>query len=214
MQIITVLKKLLIFLYFCDKIFCGEFETILTERKYTPRKNKTTGENKKMKRKNSALFLTRGAAIATIYVILTYLSHVFGLASGVIQLRLSEALCVLPAFLSEAIPGLTLGCLISNLVTGCAPWDVVFGTLATLLGAIGARIFARLANKKKQLAFLIPLPTVISNTLIIPFVLRYAYGAPSALAFMILTVGIGELLSALVLGNLLYFPVQEIFKRK
>ncbi|MBR2466462.1 MAG: QueT transporter family protein [Clostridia bacterium] len=167
-----------------------------------------------MKRKSNALFLTRGAVIAAIYVTLTYLSHVFGLASGVVQLRLSEALCVLPAFLPEAVPGLTIGCLISNLVTGCAPWDVVFGALATFLGAVGARLFARLANKSRLLAFIIPLPTVISNTLIIPFVLRYAYGAPDALPFMMLTVGAGELLSALVLGMLLYFSIKKIFGRK
>lgn len=166
-----------------------------------------------MKRKNSALFLTRGAAIAAIYVILTYLSHVFGLASGVIQLRLSEALCVLPAFLPEAVPGLTIGCLISNILTGCAPWDVVFGTVATLLGVLGARILARLASKSfGSIAFLIPLPTVISNALIIPFVLRYAYGAPDALPFMMLTVGIGEFLSAFVLGTLLYFSIKKVFR--
>ncbi len=167
-----------------------------------------------MKRKSNALFLTRGAVIAAIYVTLTYLSHVFGLASGVVQLRLSEALCVLPAFLPEAVPGLTIGCLISNLVTGCAPWDVVFGAFATFLGAVGAQLFARLANKRRLLAFLIPFPTVISNTLIIPFVLRYAYGAPDALPFMMLTVGAGELLSALVLGMLLYFSIKKIFGRK
>ncbi|MCP2867106.1 QueT transporter family protein, partial [Salmonella enterica] len=59
------------------------------------------------------------------------------LASGAIQVRISEALCVLPFFTPAAIPGLFLGCLLSNLLTGCIIWDVVFGSLATLLGALG-----------------------------------------------------------------------------
>ncbi len=164
-----------------------------------------------MKRINHAVFLTRGAIIAALYVLLTYLSSVFGLASGVIQLRLSEALCVLPIFFAEAIPGLFVGCLLANALTGAVVWDTVFGSLATLIGAILARC---IATSSRKLTWLVPLPTVLSNALIVPFVLRFAYGAEEALPFLMLTVGVGELLSAWVLGLVLYHSLKRVFIKK
>ena len=125
-----------------------------------------------MRRKT--LLLARAAIIAALYVVLTYITNAFGLASGVIQVRISEALSMLCVFTPAGIYGVTIGCLISNLITGCAPLDVIFGTLATLIGAIGTRILGR---KSK---FLAPLPTIISNTIIIPIILYYAVGAFSA----------------------------------
>ena len=64
------------------------------------------------------LFLAQGAIIAALYVALTHAANALGLANGVIQVRLSEALTILPVFTPAAIPGLTIGCLISNLTTG------------------------------------------------------------------------------------------------
>ena len=87
-------------------------------------------------RKKSTLYLTRGALVTALYVALTYLATLFGLSSGVIQFRFSEALCVLPIFMPEAVLGLTVGCLLSNIISGCVIWDIIFGTLATLIGAI------------------------------------------------------------------------------
>ena len=147
-------------------------------------------------------YLCHAAIIASIYIVLTYLASMLGLASGAIQLRLSEALCILTVFTPAAIPGLTLGCLISNYVTGCLPIDILFGTLATLLGALGGRYLRR----KPYLA---PLPTVLANTLIVPFVLSWAYHVEEGLPFLFLTVGIGELLSAYALGVLLYHPIKK-----
>ncbi len=166
---------------------------------------------KKMKRKNNTVFLTRGAAIAAIYVISTYLSHIFGLSSGVIQMRLSEMLCVMPAFLFEAVPGLSVGCAVSNILTGGMALDVLFGALATLIGALGAFFLGKAARKISWLGFFIPLPTVAANTLIIPFVLSCTYGAREALPFIFLSVGIGEVLSAWVLGLLLFFSLKRVF---
>ena len=91
-------------------------------------------------KKNSALFLTRGALVAALYVALTYFATLLGLSSGVIQFRFSEALCILPIFIPEAVLGLTVGCLISNIIAGAVLWDVVFGTLATFIGALFARL--------------------------------------------------------------------------
>lgn len=138
--------------------------------------------------------MTLAALIAALYVVLTYAANLFGLASGAVQIRFSEALTVLPLFTSAAIPGLALGCLLANLLTGCALWDVVFGTIATLLGALGTRY---LSKKSKWLA---PLYPILANTLIIPFVLRYVYGAPDAIWYLFITVAAGEILSCGVLG--------------
>ena len=146
---------------------------------------------------NNTKYLTQSGVIAALYVALTLLAKVFGLDSGQIQLRLSEALCVLPVFLPAAVPGLTIGCLLANLLCGNIIWDVVFGTLATLIGAIGTRLL----RKRPLLALL---PPIVSNTIIVPFVLAYAYCLPGSVPFFMLTVGIGEVLSCGLLGSLLY----------
>ena len=147
------------------------------------------------------LYVTQAGLIAALYTVLTVFVGAFGLASGAVQFRISEALCVLPFFTPAAIPGLTVGCLISNLVTGCIWQDVVFGTLATLIGAVGARLLRRLPC-------LVPFPTVIANTVIVPFVLAYAYGFEGGLAYFMLTVGVGEVLSAYACGLVLLFALK------
>ena len=144
--------------------------------------------------KSKALFITQAAVIAAIYVVLTYLAQLFGLASGAIQLRLSEMLTVLPFFTPAAIPGLFIGCVLSNILTGCVIWDVIFGSLATLIGAVGTYLL------RKKSPYLAPVPPIVANTLIVPFVLTYAYGAEDGILFLMLTVGVGEILSCGVLG--------------
>lgn len=155
-------------------------------------------------KRTSTLFLTRGALIAALYVALTYAAAIFGLASGTIQFRISEMLCILPIFMPEAIIGLTLGCLIANLATNAVIWDIIFGTLATLIGAIGTRL---LRNLPKKLMWLAPLPTVISNSVIVPFVLIFAYGVAGAYSFLMLTVAIGEIVCAEIMGLVLYYSL-------
>ena len=162
------------------------------------------------KRNSSALRVTRGAIIASMYVALTFVSNLFGLASGVIQLRLSEALLVLPVFFSEAVPGLYVGCLLSNILTGCAPWDIVFGSLATLIGAFFAYALRRLP---KKIIFIATVPNILANTVIVPFVLSYAYGVPESIPFIALTVAIGEILSCGVLGTILYYPMDRMIRK-
>ena len=154
----------------------------------------------------SVLYLTRGALIAALYVAMTYIASIFALASGAIQFRISEALCILPIFMPEAIPGLAIGCFIANLTTGAVIWDVIFGTIATLLGAIGAYL---LRNLPEKLMFITTLPTVLSNSIIVPFVLIYAYGLADAYPYLMLTVLIGELVCALLGGTLLYYSLRK-----
>lgn len=153
-------------------------------------------------KKNKVLFITQAAIIVALYVVLTLVISAFNLASGAIQVRISEALTILPFFTPAAIPGLTIGCFISNLVTGCMPLDVVFGSLATLLGAIGTWLL----RKNKWLA---PLPPIIANTIIVPFVLVYVYGLEGAIPFFMLTVGAGEVISCYILGMILLFALYK-----
>lgn len=151
--------------------------------------------------------ITHSAIIAALYVVLTLAAQLLGLASGAIQVRFSEALTILPVFTSAAIPGLAIGCLISNIIAGGVIWDIIFGTFATLIGAVGTYIL----RKHKWAA---PIPPIVANAVIVPFVLIYAYGATEALPFLMLTVGIGEVISAGVLGTVLLKTLDKtnIFK--
>ena len=163
-----------------------------------------------MKSRKKVIFLCQAAVIASLYVALTMVSSMLGLSSGAIQCRFSEALCILPYFTPAAIPGVTLGCLISNLmVAGTSVFDIIFGTLATLIGAVGTYLLRNIKIGK----FIAGLPPVVSNALIIPFVLKYAYSLSDGFGFLMLTVGIGELISAGVLGTLLLFAL-EPYKEK
>lgn len=148
-------------------------------------------------------FITYSAIIAALYIILTEISNLFGLASGVIQIRLSEALTILPMFTPVAIPGLFVGCLISNIICGNLLLDVIFGSLATLIGALGTYYL----GKNKYLGAFFP---VLSNTIIIPFVLKYVYCFEGAMWYFVVTVGLGEVISCGLLGILLY----KILKKK
>lgn len=148
-----------------------------------------------MKKKN-VIRLTQAAMIAAIYVVLTYFISAFGLASGAIQVRISEALTILPVFTSAAIPGLFVGCLLSNLLTGCMALDVIFGSIATLIGAVGTYLL-----RKTKFAF--TLPPVISNAIIVPIVLKNVYGLQDAAWYLVLTVGAGEVISVCILGMIL-----------
>ena len=148
-----------------------------------------------MKKKN-VIRLTQAAMIAAIYVVLTYFISAFGLASGAIQVRLSEALTILPVFTPAAIPGLFVGCLLSNLLTGCMALDVIFGSIATLIGAVGTYLL-----RKTKFAF--TLPPVISNAIIVPIVLKNVYGLQDAAWYLVLTVGAGEVISVCILGMIL-----------
>ena len=147
--------------------------------------------------------LTVAAMIAALYLLFTWIASIMGLSSGAIQVRFSEALCILPYFTAAAIPGLFVGCLLANLFTGTI-LDIVFGTLATLIGAIGTYVLRRYK-------WLAPLPPILANAIIIPFVIAYSGLTPDLITLPLLlgyaaTVGIGEIISCGALGMpLLHF---------
>ena len=152
--------------------------------------------------KSKIKFITQGALIAAMYVALTYVFQPFSF--GAIQVRISEAQTILPIFTPAAIPGLFIGCLLGNLLGGASPWDIVFGSLATLVGAV----FTYMLRKKNPIFGTIP--PIISNTLVIPFVLKYAYGEAMPIWLLMVTIFVGEVLSCGVLGSLLGFGLSRV----
>ncbi len=167
-------------------------------------------KNRKNSSKRVALYMAEGGLIAALYVVLTLLANAMGLANYAIQLRFSEALCILPVFTPAAVPGLFIGCLIANLITQL-PWqDVVFGSLATLLGALGAYLIGKVWGKRVRLcAWTAGIPTVIANVLIVPPLLKFVYMIPGSVWYFYLTVGAGEVLSAWLLGALLFLALHK-----
>lgn len=143
----------------------------------------------------STLYLTQGAMIATVYVVLTMIFA--PISFGDVQIRFAEALTIMPFFTPAAIPGLFVGCLLGNIAGGGIPVDIAFGSIATLLGALGTYAL------RKRNRFLAPIPPIVANTLIVPFVLRYGYGINLPIPLMMLTVGLGEVVSAGVFGIIL-----------
>ena len=146
-------------------------------------------------------FLTHAAVIAALYTVLVLAFQ--PISYGPIQFRIAEALTILPYFTPAAIPGVTIGCFLSAIYTGADVLDMIFGSLATLIAAI-------ISYKLRRYKYLVPIPPIISNALIIPWVLRYAYDIPDAIPFMMLTVGAGEVLAVGILGTVLLIALDKI----
>ena len=152
-------------------------------------------------RDKKVLFMAQAAMIAALYVALTYVFAPISFSE--VQVRIAEALTFLPVFTPAAIPGLFIGCLLGNIMGGALVPDILLGSLATLIGAFFTW------KLRKANPFLAPVPPIVANTLIVPFVLKYAYGVDLPIPFMMLTVGAGEVLSCGVLGMLLYFALKK-----
>lgn len=154
-----------------------------------------------MKKQTNVTLLVQAAMIAALYVVLTIIANALGLASQAVQVRFSEALTILPYFTPAAIWGLFVGCILANFLTGAAIPDVVFGSLATLIGAF-------LTYRLRKYKWLAPIPPIISNSVIIPPILLFAYGIrPLWLSFI--TVTAGEIISCGILGMLLLFTLEK-----
>ena len=150
--------------------------------------------------------LAEGAMIAALYVVLTL---VFApISFGPVQMRIAEMLTIMPLFTSAAIPGLFVGCLLGNIIGGAIIPDIIFGSLATLIGAV----FGYMLRSNR---WLVPIPAVISNTLIVPFVLKYGYGVDIPIIFIMIYILAGEIAGCYVLGEafggLLMVRRKEIF---
>ena len=143
----------------------------------------------------NVLRITYGAVIAAVYVVLTVIFA--PISFGPMQVRIAEMLMILPMFTPAAVPGLFIGCIIANMLGGAIALDVIFGSLATLIGAWGGYLLRR--NR-----WLVPIPPIISNALIVPFVLKYGYGFTEIpLPLMMVYIAIGEIIGCYFLGEIL-----------
>lgn len=150
------------------------------------------------------LYLTKAAVIGALYTVLTLLSAVFGLAYGGVQFRFSEALCLLPVFSSAAVPGLTVGCIVSNIFSSVSPLDTVVGSLATLLAAVCTRKCRHITFKGFPLLSMI-FP-VIFNGVFIGFEIALVSGEEAFFPVFLmqgLSVGAGEAAVISTLGTAL-----------
>mgnify|MGYP001309521709 FL=1 len=147
-------------------------------------------------------FITEAAVIAAIYVVLVYAFQ--PISYGPVQFRIAEALTVLPYFTPAAVPGIGIGCFLSNLLTGADILDTIFGSLASLLAAY-------LSYKLRWNKFLVPLPPIIVNAIVVPFILKFAYFETNySIPYMTLTVGAGQVLAAGVLGMVLLLALEKV----
>ena len=166
-----------------------------------PSTRKTKLEENKIMQNKKVLYMVQGAAIAAIYVVLVILFDSWSF--GFIQFRIAEVLTILPYFTPSAIPGLFIGCLLANLLGGAIPADIIFGSLATLLGALGSYAL-------RKYKWLVPLPPIAANTLIVPLVLKFGYGVPETIPYMILTVGLSEIIVCGVIGLVLLYALEPL----
>ncbi len=165
----------------------------------------------KTKQNIKATRLVKGALIAAMYAAFTYLSAAFGLAYGAVQFRFSEALTILPIFCPEAAIGLTIGCVVSNIISSVSPLDMIFGSAATLLAAILTRALRKITIKGYPLlSFLSP---VLINAVIVGAELcMFGTGEGVTLTLFLtnaLSVGLGEAAVVFTLGTALFYAISK-----
>jgi len=160
-------------------------------------------------------YLTKAAVIAALYAVLTYLAAAAGLAYGEIQFRFSEALTILPLFCPAAIPGLTVGCLVSNITSTVNPVDMVVGTLATLFAALCTRALRNVKIKKYPLLSMV-MPVIFNGVFIGAEIAYFAGEGVFMEAFVpaSLSVAAGEAAVVLILGTVLWAAIEKSEKLK
>lgn len=148
------------------------------------------------------LFIVQAAIIAALYTALTMIFMPISFGHNIFQIRVSEILTILPALMPASIPGLFIGCIVSNILGGFGPIDIIFGSLATLLSAFVSRSL-------RKYPALVPLPPLVFNALIVGTYLKYLYMMDVPLAISIGWVALGEFVSCYVLG----LPLLLILRR-
>lgn len=149
-------------------------------------------------------FMVQAAVIAALYVVVTYSIAPF--SSGLFQLRLSEAFTVLPALTSAAIPGLFVGCLLGNLLVGATLPDIIFGSLTTLVAAF-------ISYKLRGNKWLVPLPPVVLNAIVVGYMLVNIYAVPVPLYVAMAWVAAGQFVACYIIG-LPLLSILEKYKYK
>ena len=157
---------------------------------------------KKLDQHGKTMFIVRSAVIAALYAALTL--ALYPISLGAVQFRVSEALTLLPIVMPEAIPGLFVGCLVSNLIGSATPWDIIFGSLATLIAAI----LTYATRRNKILAAFWP---VLCNTVIVGLVLALTLDLPVFLTMG--EVGLGELAVVYTVGMAMLAALKRVPKK-
>ncbi len=159
-------------------------------------------------------YLIQGAMIGALYFVLTY--AIAPISSGLVQCRISEAMCILPFFTPAAVPGLFIGCLAANLVmmttVGLLPLDVIFGSLATLIAAALSLLIAKRVHTKVA-RYLVPAPAVIVNALIVGWLLSDVYQIGVSYLLCAGYVAIGQIIACYGLGMPLLLLLER-YKKK
>lgn len=161
-------------------------------------------------KRTSTRFLVTGALVAALYVLLTYVSAALNLAYGTVQFRLSEALTVLPVVSGAAVPRLVIGCLLGNLTSPYGLVDIICGTGATLLAAVGSRLFARVRLRGTPVVSLL-MPIVCNAVIVgaeITFLAPEGFALPAFLSAA-LSVAAGEAAVVALLGMPLLLFLQK-----
>lgn len=154
--------------------------------------------------------------IAIAYIVLTYIADMFGMAKGIVQVRISDALCILPYFTPAAIPGLFIGSAISNVIisltedpmtgkmilSSAAQYYVIIESLVILIASI-------ISYFLRKFKFVVCVPTIVINTITIPLIFHYIYRYEDSVAKCIMTVGIGEIISCGLLGTALLLALED-----
>jgi len=152
----------------------------------------------------NVLFVVQAALIAAVYTVLTVIIAPY--SYGIFQFRVSEVLTVLPAVIPSAIPGLFVGCLVSNLIGGFGIVDIIFGSLATLISAFLSRVL-------RKYPYMVPLPPVVINAVIVGGYLHFLYFSDLPLLSCMGWVALGEILACYVLGYPLLLLLKKRFGR-
>lgn len=160
--------------------------------------------------KKRTLFLTKAAVIAAAYAVLTLLGAALNLSYGGVQFRFAEALCILPVFVPAAVPGLTVGCFLANILSSVSPLDMVFGTLATLLAALASRALGNVRIKSYPFCSLL-MPVLFNGAIVGAEIAFFTAGESFFTAYAVnaLTVSLGEAAVTFTLGSLLYYGVER-----
>lgn len=163
------------------------------------------------KEKFTTAAIARAGIIAALYVAVSFVSA--PIASGAIQVRLSEAMCMLALIFPESIPALFVGCALSNLITGCAVYDIIFGSLVTLVAALLTYIFGQIIKNVKLKIVVGGLFPVLLNAFILPLIWLWCYGFGEYIYILQVTfLIIGQSISVYALGAPLYFMIKRFYK--
>jgi len=154
------------------------------------------------RKKFSVRDLAQGAIIAAIYALLTI--FLAPISSGLVQCRVAEAMSVLPYFTFSAVPGLFIGCLLANLLTGAPIYDVLFGSLATLIAA-----YLTYALRNRVPKYLAPMPSVVVNALVVGWLLTSVYQVGVSFWAAAGYVAIGQAIACFALG----LPLMTLLER-